>query len=104
MATSIISLAFISKGTTSYRVKDENALYFLTFSTVEWIDVFTRKLYKDILVESLRYCQQKKGLELYSWVIMSNHVHLIARAKEGHKLSGILRDMKKHISILSAPT
>lgn len=85
----------MSKGTTSYRVKDEEALYYLTFSTVEWIDVFTRKRYKDIVVDSLQYCQQEKGLELYSWVLMSNHMHLIAKAKEGYKLSEILRDFKK---------
>ncbi len=88
----------MSKGTTSYRIKDENALYFLTFSTVEWIDVFTRKRYKDIVVDSLKYCQKEKGLELFSWCLMSNHVHLVVRAREGNKLSGILRDMKKHTS------
>ncbi len=88
----------MSKGTTSYRIKDENALYFLTFSTVEWIDVFTRKLYRDILVDSFRYCRMNKGLKLYSWVIMSNHVHMIVSASDGFKLSGILRDMKKHTS------
>ncbi|NQY29049.1 MAG: transposase [Flavobacteriaceae bacterium] len=88
----------MSKGTSSYRIKDENELYFLTFSTVEWIDVFTSKKYRDVVVDSLAYCQKEKGLQLYSWCIMSNHVHLVARAKEGYKLSGILRDMKKHTS------
>ncbi len=88
----------MGKGTTSYRIKDENELYFLTFSTVEWIDVFTNKKYRDIVVDSLSYCQKEKGLQLYSWCIMSNHIHLVARAKEGFKLSSILRDMKKHTS------
>ena len=88
----------MGKGTTSYRIKDENELYFLTFSTVEWIDVFTNKKYRDIVVDSLAYCQKEKGLQLYSWCIMSNHVHLVARAKEGFKLSSLLRDMKKHTS------
>lgn len=85
----------MSKGTTSYRIKNEEGLYYLTFSTVEWIDVFTRKRYKDIVVDSLRYCQQEKGLELYSWVLMSNHIHMIVKAKEGFKLSAIIRDFKK---------
>ena len=88
----------MSKGTTSYKICDQNGLYYLTFSTVEWIDVFTRKRYKDIVVESLKYCQKEKGLELFSWVLMSNHIHLIARAKENYKLSDILRDFKKHTS------
>jgi len=85
----------MSKGTTSYRIKNEEGLYYLTFATVEWIDVFTRKRYKDIVVESLKYCQQEKGLELYSWVLMSNHMHMVVKAKEGCKLSGIIRDFKK---------
>lgn len=88
----------MSKGTTSYKIEDQNGLYYITFSTVEWIDVFTRKRYKDIVVNSLRYCQKEKGLELFSWVLMSNHMHLIVRAKEGYSLSDILRDLKKHTS------
>ena len=88
----------MSKGTTSYRIVSENALHFLTFSTVNWIDVFSGKKYRDIVIDSLRYCQQEKGLELYGFVIMSNHIHMLARAKEGYKLSEIMRDMKKHTS------
>jgi putative transposase len=45
----------MSKGTTSYKIGDQNGLYYLTFSTVEWLDVFTRKRYKDIVVDSLKY-------------------------------------------------
>ena len=73
-------------------------MYFLSFAVVGWIDVFTRKIYRDILVETLKYCQKEKGLEIYGWVVMSNHVHLIGRAKEGHELSAIWRDFKKYTS------
>ena len=83
-----------------YKFLNADGLYFISFATVGWIDVFTRKQYKDILVESLRYCQQEKGLELFSWCIMSNHVHLIARAKEGSRLPDILRDYKKYTAKL----
>jgi len=71
----------MTKGTTSYRIKNEEGLYYLIFATVERKDVFTRKRYKDIVVESLRYCQKEKGLALYSWVLMSNLMHLIVKAK-----------------------
>jgi len=87
-----------TKGFTSYKIGDQNALHFLTFCTVAWVDVFTRKTNKDIVVDSLTYCQANKGLELYGYVIMSNHVHLIAKAQEGYQLSDILRDLKKHTS------
>jgi putative transposase len=83
---------------TKYTVKDQNALYFLTFTIVGLVDVFSRKVYRDIMIASLKYCQKNKGLELFAYVIMSNHVHLIARADEGYLLSDILRDMKKHKS------
>ena len=85
-----------TKGRTSYRIGEQNAIHYLTFATVGWVDIFSRKVYKDIVIDSLRYCIQHKGLVLYSYVIMSNHVHLIARANEGFKLSDILRDFKRH--------
>ncbi|OJJ14375.1 transposase [marine bacterium AO1-C] len=81
-----------------YTINNPEGIYFITFATVEWVDVFSRAIYKDIVIESLRYCQDKKGLILHAYVIMSNHVHLIASAKNGYHLSDILRDMKKYTS------
>jgi REP element-mobilizing transposase RayT len=81
-----------------YKIADQEALYFLTFTVVKWIDVFTRKEYKVIIVDSLNYCISNKGLEIYAWVLMSNHLHLIAKAKEGFILSHIIRDFKKFTS------
>ncbi len=69
--------------------------YFLTLTVVDWVDIFTRPIYKHIIVDSLNYCQKNKGLIIFSWCLMSNHLHLIAGAKEGFKLSDILRDFKK---------
>jgi REP element-mobilizing transposase RayT len=80
-----------------YKIRDQQAIHFISFAVVEWVDVFTRKAYRDILIDSLRHCQQEKGLVLYAWCIMSNHVHLLASAKEG-SLSDILRDFKKFTS------
>ena len=89
---------------TKYKFKNSDACYFISFATIEWIDVFTRKDYKNILVENLRYCQKEKGLELFAWCIMTNHVHLIARAKEGCLLQDIIRDFKKYTSKLMIKT
>lgn len=75
-----------------------NGLYFLTFTVIDWVDVFTRRDYKDILVNSIQYCQINKGLGLYAWVIMPNHVHLIASASGKPGLSDIFRDLKKFTS------
>ncbi len=79
----------------SYKFLDPQGVYFISFATVEWVDVFTRRAYKDIIVDSIRFCQEKKGLLLYAWVIMSHHVHLIAAAAESHTMPEIIRDLKK---------
>ena len=80
-----------------YKFRNPEAIYFVTFTTVNWIDVFTRPMYKDIVVESLNYCIKNKGLVVYAWVIMSNHVHLVIESR-GVALEDIMRDLKKYTS------
>ncbi len=80
-----------------YKIRDQHAVHFITFAVVEWVDVFTRKAYANIVLESLRYCIHNKGLKVHAWCIMSNHVHLILSATDGN-LSDILRDFKKFTS------
>ena len=83
----------------AYKFNDDRGLYFVTFTVVEWIDVFTRKDYVSIILDSLKHCQKEKGLIIYAWVIMSNHLHLIISRKEsGADLSAIVRDFKKYTS------
>ena len=81
-----------------YKFHNPDGVYFITFAVQGWVDVFTRNEYKNILVDYLAYCQKNKGLELFASCIMTNHVHLIARAEEGQTLSDILRDYKKFTS------
>lgn len=78
-----------------YKIHDQQDLHFLSYAVVGWVDALSRPVYKDIVVESLAYCQKSKGLQLYAWCIMNNHVHLIARAAESFQLQDILRDHKK---------
>jgi REP-associated tyrosine transposase len=75
------------------RKANTDSAYFLTFTVVGWMDVFTRQHYCDIILESLEFCRQHKQLEVFAYVIMSNHIHLIARQKEG-KLNEVIRDFK----------
>jgi hypothetical protein len=53
---------------TKHKIRNQETLHFISFATVEWIDVFTRPIYKEVIVESLRYCQQNKGMILYAGV------------------------------------
>jgi REP element-mobilizing transposase RayT len=82
---------------TGYQIKNQSAAYYLTFQIVFWIDFFSYKKYRDVIIESLKFCQQDKGLEIFAWVIMSNHIHLLARSNEDN-LSGTIRDFKKYTS------
>jgi len=62
---------------------------------VDWVDIFTRKTYRDITIDSFKYAIENKGFQLFSYVIMSNHVHLVAQSSEG-TLSATVRDIKKY--------
>lgn len=81
-----------------FQIRDQYAVHFITCSVVEWVDVFTRKIYADILVDSLKFCQENKGLNIHSWCIMSNHIHLIISTNGITQLSDVIRDFKKFSS------
>ena len=79
-----------------YNFYDDSGTYFLSTSVVEWLDVFTRRRYKDIVIDSLDYCSNHKSLIIYGYVIMSNHIHLlISKSDSKHSFSDIIRDFKK---------
>jgi putative transposase len=78
----------------TYRIYDQQGVYFITCTVNQWVDIFTRKEYIDILLDSLRYCQKQKGLEILSWVVMTNPIHLIIGTNKDN-LSDIIRDFKK---------
>ena len=80
-----------------YKFRDNDQHFFVSFAVVYWIDLFIRKQYKDILLDSWRFCIDKKGLELYAWVIMTSHVHMII-GTHNEKMEDIMRDMKKYTS------
>ena len=82
-----------------YKIRNQEKIYFITFSVVQWVDVFTRPEYKDLLVANLEYCRKEKGLEIYCWCIMTNHVHIIAGRCGKLKIEEIVRDFKKYTSV-----
>jgi REP element-mobilizing transposase RayT len=77
-----------------YVIRDQTLPHYITATVVDWIDVFTRQTYRDSIIESLDYCIKNKGMILYGYVIMSNHIHLIIQSHDG-KLSDLIRDFKK---------
>ncbi len=81
-----------------YKFNNQEHLYFVSFAVINRIDLFIRNEYKDIMIDSWKYCQAKKGLEIYGYCIMSSHIHMII-GTHGDKLENIMRDMKKHTSV-----
>jgi len=80
-----------------YKFHNKEGLYFVSFATVYWMDVFVRQQYFEKLVESLAYCRKEKGMEIYCWCIMPSHVHLIFRAKDNNP-GEVLKSFKVHTS------
>ncbi|MEZ4983563.1 MAG: transposase [Saprospiraceae bacterium] len=81
-----------------HKITSQQGLHFLTFTVVGWVDVFTHRAYRDIVIDSLKYCVAEKELNLYAYVIMSNHVHIIASTENKDGLSAVLRDFKTFTS------
>ena len=81
-----------------YKIKEPDRAYFVTLTTVGWIDLFTRKEIKQIVIDSIKYCQVNKGLILFGWCLMPSHLHMLCQSVNEHSLSDILRDLKKHTS------
>jgi REP element-mobilizing transposase RayT len=80
---------------TGYQITEQNALHFLTFTIVDWVDLFTRKVYRDIVIDAFSFYSKARGLDIYGYVIMSNHVHALLHQPDG-KLSDTIRDFKKY--------
>ena len=76
-----------------YKFREKSGAYFISFAIVNWIDVFTRDLYYNCITESLDFCRKNKGMEIYGYCIMTNHIHLIFRSSLNDP-SGLIRDFK----------
>jgi putative transposase len=72
-------------------------LYFVTLTVTGWVDVFTRRIYNDFIIENLTHCQKNKKLNIYAYVVMTNHIHMVANVEDG-SLGNVLRDFKSYTS------
>jgi len=81
----------------SVKISEQNnsGIYFLTMTINRWYYIFDRYNRWDILVKSLQYCQKEKGLKIYGFVFMLNHIHLIVQSND---VSGFVRDFKRFTS------
>jgi putative transposase len=76
-----------------YKIVVPGNTCFITSSIVNWINIFTSEKYIKILTEAIKYNQQNKDLEVFAYVIMKNHFHLLCRSK---KLKNIISSIKSY--------
>jgi len=75
---------------------DENLPYFCTITVLDWLPVLIEARYIDPIIDCLTFCRTKKGLQLFAFVVMPNHLHMICGA--GDKLHAVMRDFKRFTS------
>lgn len=75
---------------------DQQDCSYITFNTVDWVDIFIRPAYKEVITDTLNYLIAKRGFTVYAWCLMTNHLHLVARAYDGSGLAAIEKEFKKH--------
>jgi REP element-mobilizing transposase RayT len=81
-----------------YRIHAEAAVYFLTYSIVDWLPVFVSEASCKIVTDSLTFCHRDKHLRVNAFVIMPTHMHLIAfdADLDSERLSRSLAEFRKY--------
>ncbi|HPF40682.1 MAG TPA: transposase [Phycisphaerae bacterium] len=74
---------------------DEAHAYFCTITVLDWIPVFIDERYISPVIDSLEFTRKNKGMQLFAYVVMPNHLHLIAASDDLH---AHLRDLKRFTS------
>jgi len=80
-----------------YKFQNPEGLYFITNTVINWIDLFTRVEYCDILVKAFNSCIERKGLHVHAWVIMPSHFHAMV-SSDWEPLEKIMQALKSFTS------
>ncbi|MEY3442204.1 MAG: hypothetical protein RLZZ519_485 [Bacteroidota bacterium] len=79
------------------------SVYFMTLTVAGWTDVFIRPEYREIIATNLQICSDRKGLEIYSFCLMTNHLHMIVGCPDGD-LGKVVRAFKSYTGKLLLET
>lgn len=61
---------------------DSDELYFWTATINGWQKLLEKDSFKDLIISSLKYLSNKGKIDVFAFVIMPNHIHLIWRINE----------------------
>lgn len=81
----------------AYKFRNPDGCYFVSFAIVKWLPILESDDYKGSIVDSLKYCQQYKNMEIIAWCIMPSHVHLVYRTI-GERPEQVLGSLKRYTS------
>lgn len=95
-----------------FRMYEKEYPHFLTLTLVEWMPLFRWPQYQRVVIDSLRFCQREKGLRIHTYVLMLDHLHLLASCDQdlskvigqlksftSCEISGLLRAENRRLSI-----
>ena len=87
-----------------YRIFEQSHPYFLTSTVVAWLGVFTHPPFVDIILDSWRFLQRERGIRIFGYVVLENHIHWIAQSKNLSKEVGDFKSYTAHriIDLLEA--
>ncbi len=69
---------------------------FITVTCLEWKHILKEERFKNIIITSLSFLSKEKRINVYGFVIMSNHFHLIWQMIGDHKREEVQRDFLKY--------
>jgi putative transposase len=78
---------------TRYRIFETEYPYFMTCTIVGWLPVFAPPEAVTIVLDSWRYLQREREFKLFGYVLLENHLHLIASAPD---LSAVMQSFKSY--------
>ena len=69
-------------GRSRYKIYEPTHPHLLTCTILNWLPIFTRKESVQIIIDSLKHLQKEENLKLYAYVILENHLHIIAQSDD----------------------
>lgn len=80
-----------------YKFHNPEGIYFVSFATVYWLDIFTREIYFGSITDSITFCRKEKGMFVYAYCILPSHMHLIFQDTKGNP-GKLLGEFKSYTS------
>jgi REP element-mobilizing transposase RayT len=69
-------------GISRYKIYEPTHPHFLTCTILHWLPLFTNQESVQIIIDSLTHLQKSDNMTIFSYVILENHLHLVANSDD----------------------